>query len=71
MLLQVHQLSSHNAAEQSKFQRDFYSKIYCLSFIYLSTKKDCHDSYCVRLYSLMFGDGFGIWSNCLVGLIVW
>ena len=43
---------TRNAAEQSKLQRDFYSAIYYLSSIYLSTKKDRDDRYCVRLCSL-------------------
>jgi hypothetical protein len=35
VLLQAHQLLSHDAAEQSTFQSDIYSAIYYLSFTYL------------------------------------
>jgi hypothetical protein len=34
--------------------------------MYLSTKKYRSNSYCVRLYSFMFGGGFGVWSDRLV-----
>jgi hypothetical protein len=60
VLLQAHQLFSHDAVEQSTFQSDIYSAIYYLSFVYLSNRKQCDNSYCVRLYSLELWGCFGV-----------
>jgi hypothetical protein len=61
VLLQAHQLFSHVDA-QLKLQHDFYSFIYHLSPIDLTTRKYCDNSRLVRLYNLKFGGGFGIQS---------
>jgi hypothetical protein len=60
VLLQAHQLSNHYGTKQSTFQSDNYSAIYYLSFISFSHRKQCDNSYYVRLYSLELWGCFGV-----------